>query len=314
MLSTTRLNHLIVLAEECHFARAAKRVHLSQPAFSRSIQAMEQQMGLQLFDRQAGKIQLTPAGEFLIERAKRLLFEARGLEHDLKLFKDNQLGQVSFGVGPFPKASLLSDVITAARHEYPQLGLKVEASNWRLLLDLLLREEIEFLVAFTPGIAANPTVTTVPLMTQHARFYVRQDHPLGDAPVSLRQVWAYGVATVMLPPAQKTALAQVLGIPSGEALGLTLECDDVELLHQTALHTDTVVSSTDCSVQSLAYLGALRPLTVTDFPVIPVPMNIVSLRNRSFSPGAKVLISIFQRIAQAQSASVSAAVTATPPP
>ena len=46
MMNLNRLNHLVALADECHFARAAARVHLSQPAFSRSIQAMERDTGL----------------------------------------------------------------------------------------------------------------------------------------------------------------------------------------------------------------------------------------------------------------------------
>ena len=68
-----RLAHLLALADECHFARASKRVHLSQPAFSRSIQAIERDLGLQLFDRAAGDVKPTPAGAFVIERARRLL-------------------------------------------------------------------------------------------------------------------------------------------------------------------------------------------------------------------------------------------------
>ena len=54
-----RLNHLIALADERNFGRAALRVHLSQPAFSRSIQAAETELGLQLFDRGA-EVACTP--------------------------------------------------------------------------------------------------------------------------------------------------------------------------------------------------------------------------------------------------------------
>ena len=74
-----RLGHLVALADECHFARAAERVHLSQPAFSRSIQTIESDLGMRLFDRESGQVKPTPAGAFLIERARRLLFDARCL-------------------------------------------------------------------------------------------------------------------------------------------------------------------------------------------------------------------------------------------
>jgi DNA-binding transcriptional LysR family regulator len=68
-----RLSHLVALADESHFARAAERVHLSQPAFSRSIQLLETQVGMRLFDRETGDVKPTPAGLFLVDRARRLL-------------------------------------------------------------------------------------------------------------------------------------------------------------------------------------------------------------------------------------------------
>ena len=49
-----RLAHLVALDDERHFARAAQRVHLSQPAFSRSIQTIESSLGMQVFDRDGG--------------------------------------------------------------------------------------------------------------------------------------------------------------------------------------------------------------------------------------------------------------------
>ena len=83
-----RLEHLLALAEERHFGRAADQVHLSQPAFSRSIQAVEAELELRLFDREIGDVRPTPAGQFVIERARRLLFDARCLARDVELFRD----------------------------------------------------------------------------------------------------------------------------------------------------------------------------------------------------------------------------------
>src|SRR3954463_12987035 len=100
-----RLGHLVALADECHFARAAARVHLSQPAFSRSIQLLEDQVGMRLFDRETGNVQATPAGLFLADRARKLLFDARNLQRDTELYRDASLGDTAFGAGPFPAAT-----------------------------------------------------------------------------------------------------------------------------------------------------------------------------------------------------------------
>ena len=115
MLNLKRLGHLVALADELHFARAAERVHLSQAAFSRSIQSIEQDLGMRLFDREAGPVKATPAGEFVIERARRLLFDARSLQRDAALYRDSQLGDTAFGAGPYPAATIMPTVLSTLR-------------------------------------------------------------------------------------------------------------------------------------------------------------------------------------------------------
>lgn len=90
-VNSRRLGHLIALAEEGSFARAAERVHLSQPALSRSIQALEEEVGMKLFDRAARGVAMTAAGRLLVERARRVLFETRCLFRDVELLKAHAL-------------------------------------------------------------------------------------------------------------------------------------------------------------------------------------------------------------------------------
>ncbi|NYH22367.1 LysR family transcriptional regulator [Paraburkholderia bryophila] len=93
-MSVRRLNHVVALAEEGSFARAAERVHLSQPALSRSIQAIEDELGLRLFDRAARGVAVTQAGKTIVERARRVLFEANCLVRDAELLKTHEIGEV----------------------------------------------------------------------------------------------------------------------------------------------------------------------------------------------------------------------------
>ncbi len=80
-----RLRHVLALAKEMNFIRAAEKVHLSQPAFSRSIQALESELGLLLFDRSKQGMALTVVGKEFVARAKRLVHEAKSLERDMAL-------------------------------------------------------------------------------------------------------------------------------------------------------------------------------------------------------------------------------------
>src|SRR5687767_13169743 len=97
-----RMQHVIALAEERNFGRAADRVHLSQPAFSRSIQAAEDEWGMKLFDRGgAGGVKCTGAGAHLVERMRKVIGDWRALERDVFLYRDQQIGDLSIGMGLF---------------------------------------------------------------------------------------------------------------------------------------------------------------------------------------------------------------------
>ena len=300
-----RLQHLIELADERHFARAAQRVNLSQPAFSRSIQALESQTGMPLFEREAGAIRPTPAGEFLIERARRLLFEARCVQRDVELFRESRLGDTAIGMGPLPALTLLPDVVTLLRQQYPEVGLRVEVSNWRSLLEQLRAEEIEFFVADIRELPIDAALEIRSLGRQHGGFYVRAGHPLaGKAPV-LSEAWSFGVASVRLPEAIKSRLAALMGLPSGETPALALQCDDIALLRSTMLGTDTVLALTNEALRAELESGAALALKVIDLPPIFAEMGGVRLRNRTPSPAAQKLAALIEE---------RAARVNTPPP
>ncbi len=286
-----RLEHLLALADERHFGRAAGRVHLSQSAFSRSIQAIESELNLQLFDRDSGDVRPTPAGAFLIERARRLLFDARSLHRDVTLFRESALGDTAIGAGPFPAATLLPGVIAELRQQYPHIALRVEVNNWRQLLERLMAEDIEFFIADMRDLPADPRLELRSLGQQHGGFYVRAGHPLSGRSCTLAECWSHGVAAIRLPRGVKVALAKLLGLPSAEALVLALECDDVALLKSVALATDTVLASSDAAARTEVDSGALQRLKVRNLPPLYAQMGVASLRNRTLSPTAQRVLS-----------------------
>jgi DNA-binding transcriptional LysR family regulator len=292
-----RLQHLIALDDQRHFARAAEQAHLSQPAFSRSIQALEREIGQRLFEREAGKVRPTPAGSFVLERARRLQFDARCLQRDIQLYGDSQLGDTAFGVGPFPAATLMPRVLPEFRRRHPQVGLRVEVNNWTQLLEHLEAEDIEFFVSEMRALPADMALQVQSLGRQPGGFYVRAGHPLAGQPCSSSEFWRYGVATTRLPDVVRTALASALGLPAGADLAVALECDDVSLLRTVAAASDTVIGVTDASVQVDVQGGQLVPLQVRGLPPLFSEMGIVSLRNRTPSPAGRRAIELIAAVA-----------------
>ncbi|MGZ5194448.1 MAG: LysR family transcriptional regulator [Ramlibacter sp.] len=293
-----RLAHLVALADERNFGRAAERVHVTQPAFSRSVQAAEKELGLKLFDRGSLEVTSTAAGALVVERARKLLFDSRCLLRDVDLFRERSMGDLSFGVGPFPAATLLEPLMVELRGRFPGVNSRVEVNNWKYLVEHLRAEEIDFFVADIRDVPRDADLQVTGIGRQHGHFYVRSGHPLlARKSLEPRAIAPYGIASVRLPAEIKAVFRQLLGLGEGQGLPVALECDDVHLLKRVALSTDTVLASTDVAVRHEVSAGLLHMLPLRGLPPLYNEMGIVSLRGRSHSPMASFAVDFLGRAA-----------------
>ena len=286
-----RWTHVVAVADRRSFVRAAEQVHLSQPALTRSIQAAEAELDLQLFDRRGNKVVATPAGEFVIARARQLVFNSRCLQRDVELYRSHALGDTAFGVGPFPAATFLAPLLTKLRREFPAINLRVEVSNWQQLLQRLLAEDIEFFVSDTRDLPSDTGTIIRPLRPEPGGFYVREGHPLASTTsVTLPELWTHGVVSVRLPTGVRTLIAGALGLPAGTDLSLALQCDDVEVLKAVALAGDSVLAAPHAAVKKECGEHTLRMLNVTGLPPLASRMGLVTLQGRTPSPMAELIM------------------------
>jgi hypothetical protein len=102
-----QLRHLIAVVEHGSFSRAAEAVHLTQPALSRSIQALESEVGAAVLERNRGAIVPTDIGHLLLTHARLLDTVTRDLERDIALTRGLELGELRIGVGPYGGSALV---------------------------------------------------------------------------------------------------------------------------------------------------------------------------------------------------------------
>jgi DNA-binding transcriptional LysR family regulator len=292
-----RLKHLVALADTRNFGRAAQQCHLSQPAFSRSIQAAEDELGLQLFDRGTTEVCCTDAGAFVVERARKLVFDSRCLERDVSLYRDRLVGDIAIGVGPYPAATLLPLLLTDMRRRFPGVNVRVEVNNATYLAEHLRAEELDFYVADLRNIPTASDFEILRIGQLTASFYVRSGHPLLSTPtVSGRAMLPYGIASVRIPDKILLLLAPMMGLPEGTRLPLALECDDLHLLKAVAMSTDTVVACADAGALEEVAEGRLVCLTAADIPPQFSDMGAVSLKGRSYSPMAQYAVDFLAQL------------------
>jgi DNA-binding transcriptional LysR family regulator len=295
-----RLSHLVALADVRHFGRAAERCHLSQPAFSRSVLAAEEELGLQLFNRNTPEVSCTDAGAFVVERARKLLFDSRCLERDVSMYRERQIGDIAFGVGPYPAATILLPLLCELRANYPGINTRVEVNNAQYLNEHLRNESLDFFVADLRNLTPESDLTVTPLGTLLAGFYAGAGHPLADQLCTMAEILPYGLASVHAPQAALLALGKVAGLPDGTPLPLALVCDDLHVLKGVAMQTRTVIACPVAGVGREMVEGSLVPLAVKDAPQVMAQLAVVSLRGRTLSAMAEFAVGFLGTLARGQ--------------
>lgn len=296
-MNLRQLSHLIALADEGRFVAAAERVHLSQAAFSRSIQALETHWGLRLVERGPQGAVLTPAGRTLVGRARRLVFDADCLERDARLLRDGQLGELAFGAGPVPAAVLVPPLLAELRRQAPGVVARVRYGNVDSLLAQLLDETIEFFVADPRMLSSTSRLEIVPVSRIRGGVYARAGHPLQRAArVTAADLAHHGLGMVSVSPLLQAYVAQGLGFRSPAELPVVVECDDLVTLARLAADGD-LLAALPQGLPAIDSLG-LRPLrglkTLGD---LFVDAHAVWLQGRTLAPAAQTAIRLFRTAA-----------------
>jgi LysR family transcriptional regulator, cyn operon transcriptional activator len=124
---------LVTIADAGGVARAASRLNLSQPALSRQIHALEQALGVKLFDRVGRRVRLTGEGEDLLDRGRRLLQDADGMVERARALKSGHTGILRVGATPQAIENSLADFLPRFRARHGGIEVRlVEDGGARL--------------------------------------------------------------------------------------------------------------------------------------------------------------------------------------
>lgn len=117
------LRYFLAVAEERHFGRAAERLHMAQPPLSQQIRRLEAELGVELFYRTTRRVELAPAGELLVDRARRILRAVDEAVENAHLAASGEVGRVTIGFTGSATYGLLPVVASTLRETLPRLDL-----------------------------------------------------------------------------------------------------------------------------------------------------------------------------------------------
>ena len=138
-MNSRQMQYAILLSQELNFSHVATMLNITQPALSKQILKLEEELGVKLFDRSNNTLSVTPAGEHFIKEAKELLFKEEQLLSSMQQYKSGHAGKITIGISPSKSIYLISDMIKNLREKYPDITVKLYEAG----IDTLRKEAAE---------------------------------------------------------------------------------------------------------------------------------------------------------------------------
>jgi DNA-binding transcriptional LysR family regulator len=176
-----QLKYFITVAETLHFGRAAAALHLSQPALSKQIQALEENLDVQLLERTKQWVKLTPVGQKFLEISHQILQDVEAGIQITKQIAAGQIGQVRIGITEATLFSLAPKILSLYRSQYPHVKLHLVSGGTEAHVEALRSHRIDigfvYLPIREPSLAIHPLFDEVYVaaLPAHHRL-ARQQH------------------------------------------------------------------------------------------------------------------------------------------
>lgn len=286
------LNDLLAfraVAELGNFRRAAETVHLSQPAFSRRIDKLEQALGVRLLERTTRRVTLTAVGREFERQVRRLLDELDSTLLGIRGVAATRMGEVTVACVPSTVYYHLSQVLVRYHALQPRVRVRVLDASANEVLTAVSRGDADFGLNFIG--AQEGEIEFTPLAEERFVAACRRDHPLARRK-ELR--WAdlagHDFLSVNRSSGNRLLLDQALaGVPDRpQAI--------FETQHVTSLLGLVEAGLGIAAVPAMAMPGKQHPVLVSVplvDPVVTRRMGLIRRRGRSLSPAAQQLFDLF---------------------
>ena len=242
-MNLRHLEHWLALADTGSFSRAAEKLHITQSALSRSIQALEEDLGGPLVDRVGKKNELTPLGRSVLERARRIVHEAQELKQGAALLQQGGLGALRVGLGSGPGAMLMTPWLVYMARHHPTVQVTVSRGSTELQLTQLRERQLDALVVDVRRVEAAPDLVMTQVVEMRAGFVCRQGHPLlkrAAKGLPFDALLSYPIASIELSQEVARLLVDHYGPQANPAQMTTLQCEDIASLLDVVGQTDAI--------------------------------------------------------------------------
>lgn len=175
-MTLTQLSYMIAVAEAGNFTVAAEQVFVTQPTLSMQIQKLEDELGVQIFNRTKKPIRLTKVGEQILQQARNILAEAKRMDDIVAQEKGFIGGEFKLGIIPTVMPTLLPMFLNTFVNKHPKINLKIQELNTDNIISQLKEGKIDAGIAATPLKYDN--IEERPLYYEPFVGYIPEQHRL----------------------------------------------------------------------------------------------------------------------------------------
>lgn len=169
-----RIKYFLALSNQLHYWKTAEKVNITQSALTRQIQALENELGLQLFERNKRNVKLTPTGKFLKEKWEIELSELDYIHQFAKQIHLGERGTVTIAHPDSISASIMPDILDKITQAFPQLQIKLVQVLYENQLEFLKNYKID--LAITRDINSAPGIKARKLYADNLALLVPEEH------------------------------------------------------------------------------------------------------------------------------------------
>jgi DNA-binding transcriptional LysR family regulator len=258
------LRYFVAVAEECHFGRAAQRLHIAQPPLSQQIKALEADLGVVLLSRSTRKVELTPAGLCYLVRAREILAAVDEAGHEAGRVASGEVGRLAIGFVGSATYQLLPSLARALRAEFPSIELDLTG-------EMLTPRQVESLLdrtldmGFLRPPVRHPDIEVRVLRREPLIAVLPEAHPLaGQDSVRLAELSAEPFITY---PSQHRSVVYDAVLDACQRVGFT-----PAKRHEVG-ETSTLVSFVAAGLGVALVPASVRHLQITGARYLPLAGN-----------------------------------------
>ena len=293
-MDTATLKTFLAIAETGSFSLAAERLYVTQPAISKRIQALETELGTQLFDRVGRQTILTPAGEVFSKRAQTILQQLEDSQREIDNLSGKVAGTLHIGTSHHIGLHHLPPILKRLNQQYPELTLDIQFMDSEAAYREVLTGKLEL------GIITIPSSDPLELKTRVVwedplEFVVGKSHSLAKKLITKRQLNARELALYdAILPAKNTYTRQIL-----ETAFSKINCEIKTTLSTNYLETIKMLVNVGLGWSLLPRSMLGKEVIVFQLPRIQLQRNlgIVWHPKRTLSNGATVMMDLLNSAA-----------------